>query len=162
MRSDPLLLGITTMELTHGVGCVTEAIILWCAKLSKVCCSWSLNATGTRLGACCTGCTSGSTLMWYSPSSRPTPSLNTSGCFTISSSLDTGMVLLTACTVASRVSGLLINRIIISVRDQVHAQASLSSKQRADLVTVNQFAVQLALVVSTPDTHRHEHHTNYW
>ena len=59
----------------------------------------SLNATGTRLGACCTGCMSGSTLMWYSPSSRPTPSLNTSGCFAISSSLDTGIVLLTACAV---------------------------------------------------------------
>ena len=47
------------MELIHCVGSVTGAIILALNILFKVSLSHYQSATGTRLGACCTGVTLG-------------------------------------------------------------------------------------------------------
>ena len=67
------------MELIQGVGLCTGMIIPCCVMSANVRWSSSRSGTGTRLGACCTGVVLSSSLMWYWPSRRPTPSLNTVG-----------------------------------------------------------------------------------
>ena len=75
MRSFPFFFGTVTMELIHAVGEVTGTMTSCCSRSSKASFTFVLSATSTRRGACCIG----STALWYSPASFPTPSQKTCG-----------------------------------------------------------------------------------
>ena len=79
------------MELIHGLGEVTGVIISCFSRASNASLTLDLSATGTRRGACCTGSTERSILMWCSPASLPTPSLKISGYCSVSFSQVSGI-----------------------------------------------------------------------
>ena len=90
MRSLPFFVGMVTIELIQAVGEVTGAITSCLTRSSRASLTLDLSATGTRRGACYTGSTVLSSLMWCSPASLPTPSPKTLGYFSINASLVIG------------------------------------------------------------------------
>ena len=131
MHSFPIFFGITTIELIQGVGFCTGAMMSCCTRSSSVSWRTSLNGTGTRLGECCTGHTISSSLIRYLPSRRPTPGLNTSGCFFLRCSVDTGPGLTSVKMGASPVRGRFSLLFVVHVGDNLMPmQAFLHNRGR--------------------------------